>query len=270
MQQAEPLVPEVPKVPNLNELNELLSQYDTYSGSDLTREVHSLARYHGPENLYVSSVSDDSIFLHSVLQCLNPKFRVLKKQQKSAVVKALSHWPHDIQKLSDLINRNILVFLTCSNKKLLRVSGTFKNRHFIILLSDGNGLMWHPVRTFKDDFDRYTFTYNQGLAYANMAVVDACDKYEKGAIVSYQGNVYKIIKTISEKNSANQYLLESTSDASIQEIASAEDLRSSVAKQADGPQEIINRRIQIERQTNGKIKRYAQIAYDIDLETLLG
>jgi hypothetical protein len=126
--------------------------------------------------------------------------------------------------------------------------------------------MWHPVRLKKDDFDRYLFEYHQGLAYANMAVVDSCDRYEVGAIVSYQGSVYKVIK----KRPTDQYLLESTSDASKQEIASAHELLSSIAKQADGPQEIINRRIQIERQTNGKIKRYDQIAYDIDLDTLLG
>lgn len=207
---------------------------------------------------YVAMDSADApVPAHAVLQAVSEPYRYMTKANKLRALDAAvgAGLPLDLKGLSDTLSVNILVFLTCATPadgptRLADRWPIKQGAPWLLLASDGSGLQWNAVAS-KPGL-QFVQSFDTGRQLHDTAKVQACIDYTPGAIVAYQNQAWRILKTRRPSAAGpKSYLMESLKDSAVQVTVAAEALTASYAPPAETPAELENRAEALRRATLG-------------------
>lgn len=223
--------------------------------------------------------------MQAVLLCLSENFRRLNPVNRILAVEALikKGWPVDLVGLCQKFNVRPIVFLTCrpdaSGPPGLEASANSADLSggpmrpvglrldldydlldpespWIMLLSDGNGLVWLPVaRRISNGPAAINVTYEYivgptaGLEYFDRLETGPCAEYAMGSSVIYNGSLYTVIKRVG-----HVYIIEDANDSSKQKEVKSADLGASTVARSD--MDLENRIEETKRRLNHTVANY--------------
>lgn len=213
--------------------------------------------------------AQDSSLLQAMLQCYSPIFRDLSFKQRLAVVRNLifQGFPQDLYGICSTLDINCVAFLLCKTKvadavptlpkRLLTHWQVKRERPWALLVTDGSGMLWLPVKASNE----YMLSFQDGHMLYEHSSTETCKEYPMGSIVLWSGEVWTIVGR--KQTSIVMYILRSNKDFSEQRQVSASELEASVAPEAMTPAELANRTEDLKRTLAGIITKYTSVDYDI-------
>ena len=188
-------------------------------------------------------------------------FRHISLSDRTVTLQALldADFPTDLTGLCDALDVDALVFLTCKSptglKGPVRLSTGLRGKDCIVLLSDGNGLLWLPVA-----FDgQFVVNADTAVGLAALASIGPCADYKPGAPVLYNNGLWRVQKVLGPST----FLIEDSYDFSRQATVRASELAASVAEPAHSEAMLQNRATEIQRRLTRTVSDYVAVKYSV-------
>lgn len=233
-------------------------------GRPTTQVVEALAQYGAPieEGLQIMASDWEAQAVHAVLQATSLHYRRMRKASKQEAVERLkaAGWALGPEDIADRLGYNLLIVLTCKTRgrggglSKMPVSTPEKpGKPWIVLATDGSGLLWHAV---ADRHKMYLLSWQTGSAIDSAAHERSCRAYKPGALVGYEGTTWRVTAVVPAG-----LQVEDTKNSARQAVVSVEAVENARPPAAESAASIANRAEEIKRRASGAVEAYTTVEY---------
>ena len=198
----------------------------------------------------------------AVLSCVSEHFRHMSLADRMAALSALlaRGLPQTLDALCYALKVEALIVLTCkpaSGKRALRLQTAFGPMYAgptVVLVSDGNGLLWLPASVSG----QFVLSPEAATNVARLTDAGPCASYKPGAAVLWKRTMWHVVKHVGQK-----LLIEDSNDSSRQTIVMPTDLTGTSDSVVAGPNMLRNRAEEARRRMTGSVAPYEHVRFSV-------